>query len=69
MCIYNYFFFNFVVVAGIGTEWFIPGYKCRDGQCPGNTRCFQDCVETGFKRGGTCIGFYPGHVECCCYTK
>jgi len=44
-----------------------PGLICLRGACGGNTQCVQRCVSSGHGKGGSCVGFIPGVILCCCY--
>lgn len=45
----------------------IFGLKCQPGDCPPIPQCNQECLMKGYKAGGTCYGFFPKIVRCCCH--
>nr|KYP31965.1 hypothetical protein KK1_047462 [Cajanus cajan] len=55
-----------VLDSGVGGGLF-PGLSCQQGKCASNTVCDQNCHNSGFQKGGTCIGIIPGLIQCCCY--
>lgn len=58
-----------MLVAGLSNGGAIDflGLKCGD-KCTTVTQCNIDCLNKGYKRGGTCYGFIQV-VLCCCYQR
>ncbi|XP_058739659.1 defensin-like protein 37 [Vicia villosa] len=42
-----------------------PGLTCS-GKCTNPAACNKSCIDKGFKNGGTCEGFSPQDLSCCC---
>lgn len=61
------FIINFFAVVGLSSGEYSPmDIKCQDGDCASDEQCNTDCVNKGFKNGGTCRIIYPSSNKCCC---
>ncbi|KAK7395332.1 hypothetical protein VNO78_15883 [Psophocarpus tetragonolobus] len=58
----------FALVLGSGVADFgLPDRVCLKGKCGNSSQCAQRCVQNGHPKGGSCIGFVPGVILCCCF--
>ncbi|KAK7395331.1 hypothetical protein VNO78_15882 [Psophocarpus tetragonolobus] len=56
--------FALVLSSGLAD---LPGTVCLKGKCGNNSQCAQRCVNSGYSKGGSCVGIIPGLILCCCY--
>jgi hypothetical protein len=72
--LFNYFVLTYVAngilnIIGLVADPVAALYQDQIcvGVCPGDWQCNQNCIKSGYPKGGVCLRFLPsGPLICCC---